>query len=1052
MNLEFKLKKIISFFGLLLFLILIRVGFLCVIDYEKMHKLSSLPRYKSVTLPPSRGLIADRGGHLLAGNQKRFDIAIIYQDIKAIPSQTYDPVTGTKSPTRKLYISNLSQFLSSYCDLTPQQIEDFIYAKSALFQDIPLTLVEDITLSAYHQLKLLQSQWPGLKILISQKRHYPHQKIGSHVIGFLGAIDQLTYQKAQEEKKQLRTYIQQREKGLTPPLPKGFNTPFEVRTRFDELSQKSYNLVDFVGIDGVEKSCDHHLRGGCGKKAYETTRLGTFVSDLPGSFEKKRPASIQLCIDLALQEKAETLLAKRETCEDLFPKGGAIVVLDIKTSQVLALASYPRFNPQDFIDKNNAKIHQWTESDLYLRKLYEGLEQIEKENFSIQKGFYATSKRLNYPLFLQRLLSQNSSCHAALLNLPSVKQGYLLIDSFEKLYEKYGFIEPSILLTQLQSNQDSDEETLCLLKPLEPYLKSIKDPLLFLDLLKLLIDPKKIKKSALEPLDQIDLSTFFTLYQDLSYILKTLESALQKPFENLIFSSWRSEHFKTFLKEKREQETAQKTYARPYTDYLQKEKNRQYQAFFKKYKIYMLCFILNKLEHLKQELKEFEPTLTRLKTEPCLQLWFQQTQHLNLEQTAGLIHAIRPFEELTRPLYGHYPLLDPKKHLEKDLALAFYPKYKLGYLKSHAHRYLAPQGSIFKLVVAYQALKEKQEGKISHLPLIHDALSNESKNKKEQILGFDQSKQPIRRWHKGGLLPRSSHAGIGTVDLVGALEQSSNIYFSILASETLENPLELLKTARLMGLGSKTGIDLPFEMKGKLPNDLHTNKTGLYAFAIGQHELLVTPLQTAQMLASLFDQGQIRKPQIVASIQKQVPVTDDLFSRCDEHPYTQSLSNLGCFFPLFTETLKQKTERVKTSIESPLLQSYTMNAAILDPLKKGMDRAVWGQKGTARPQAIATLVPLDELREYMHLKHLMIGKTGTAEQQVVDTFDQEAKPRMLNHIWFGCISFEDDTQTNPELAICIYLKDGHLGVKEAAPLAAELIQFYQKNQKSTNSQ
>ena len=80
----------------------------------------------------------------------------------------------------------------------------------------------------------------------------------------------------------------------------------------------------------------------------------------------------------------------------------------------------------------------------------------------------------------------------------------------------------------------------------------------------------------------------------------------------------------------------------------------------------------------------------------------------------------------------------------------------------------------------------------------------------------------------------------------------------------------------------------------------------------------------------------------------------------------------------------------------------------------------------------------------MHLKHLMIGKTGTAEQRVIETLDQEAESRMYNHIWFACVSFKDASQKQPELAICVYLKDGKLGGKEAAPIAAKLIEFYKK--------
>lgn len=106
---------------------------------------------------------------------------------------------------------------------------------------------------------------------------------------------------------------------------------------------------------------------------------------------------------------------------------------------------------------------------------------------------------------------------------------------------------------------------------------------------------------------------------------------------------------------------------------------------------------------------------------------------------------------------------------------------------------------------------------------------------------------------------------------------------------------------------------------------------------------------------------------------------------------------------------------------------------------------VWGEKGTARPQAIATILKEQDLQNYLLLKHKLIGKTGTAEQRVIDYLDQEADARMMNHIWFSAVSFKDSQQKEPELAICVYLKDGKLGGKEAAPLAAKLLEFYQKS-------
>jgi cell division protein FtsI/penicillin-binding protein 2 len=69
------------------------------------------------------------------------------------------------------------------------------------------------------------------------------------------------------------------------------------------------------------------------------------------------------------------------------------------------------------------------------------------------------------------------------------------------------------------------------------------------------------------------------------------------------------------------------------------------------------------------------------------------------------------------------------------------------------------------------------------------------------------------------MLPRS-HANIGKIDVRGALEQSSNLYFSYLASEHIENPELLEQAAKNFGYGTKTGLELQGEIAGNIPKDL----------------------------------------------------------------------------------------------------------------------------------------------------------------------------------------------------------------------------------------
>ena len=100
----------------------------------------------------------------------------------------------------------------------------------------------------------------------------------------------------------------------------------------------------------------------------------------------------------------------------------------------------------------------------------------------------------------------------------------------------------------------------------------------------------------------------------------------------------------------------------------------------------------------------------------------------------------------------------------------------------------------------------------------------------------------------------------GPLDLRAAIERSCNVYFYRTALVTPR--AELLRTARGLGFGSRTGIDLPGESPGKLPR-LRTDGE-VANFAIGQGDVWVTPLQVAVMMAAIANGGTVVRPHLVS--------------------------------------------------------------------------------------------------------------------------------------------------------------------------------------------
>src|SRR5690606_32654638 len=82
---------------------------------------------------------------------------------------------------------------------------------------------------------------------------------------------------------------------------------------------------------------------------------------------------------------------------------------------------------------------------------------------------------------------------------------------------------------------------------------------------------------------------------------------------------------------------------------------------------------------------------------------------LTEEECMQWIKTMRPYRQLSRPLLGHYPALRGKKgeQTERELAAAFYPIGGFAFQRSHALQCAAPLGSIFKLLVGYEALQQK---------------------------------------------------------------------------------------------------------------------------------------------------------------------------------------------------------------------------------------------------------------------------------------------------------------------------------------------------------
>ncbi len=1005
-------------------LITLRVWYLATIKHEEYQEKALRPQRRSVVEPAARGTIRDRFNIPLAINKVQYNAAVCFDHIREIPLVTWEKREGKKVKIyeRRRHVEKLAEMLGNALEMDPTGIEDLIYSQASIFPNTPFIIKEDLSENLYYRLRLLEKDWTGLTMQRAAKRYYPQGKVGSDILGYMGAINQKQYIAIAQEIAELSLFLEQREEGLPVPLPKGFFSSHNVELRLSELREKAYTIHAHVGKTGIERKFDEALRGSYGKREVELGARGRFIRNLPGGKEADSGERILLTISSELQAYAEELLTLNEQDRehhfaqagkghDKIPspwiKGGAIVAMVPSTGEVVALASYPRFDPNDFnlTDKDRHEktqsILKWLENPRHVGTIWDGLSPMEREWLT-----YTEKESLSWDHFLSHVLSNTCQVKKALKKIPNVYEAVHLQYVLGAIHKVMGSETVEETINALYGGEVPAlvQE---IRREIDPTLTPIKhnlDKLLFLDLLRLIANGKDFSESHLEMVKHVPLSQYRELTQAFVFLKKEIKERVETLYHDRMFPLWRKKHFKAYLKEKREEEKNRKTYPHPYTDYLTEAEKTLFSEFWDKHqwKFFDAFIYGNVSKDFDLQPFLFHLVLTSKEAEGKLleSLDLMRAKKVPLK----LMTTFRSFNELSDPLWGRYYSLRSKTL--QGLAGSFYPLNGFGYGKSYAYGRSTPIGSLFKVVTGYEALKQIYQCGLPSLEII-DEMNTNITTENGIVLGRHLDGSLITRHYKGGRLPRS-HTSLGRIDFGAAMERSSNIYFSLLAGEVINHPAELQKTTENFGFGKTTGIDLYGETGGYVPDDLRDNRTGLYSFAIGQHSLVVTPLQTAGMLTAIGNGGAILKPQIVK-------------------------------MRASAEGVKETEREVRRVIDMP--------TKVRTDLMEGMRRVVMGAKGPVQPYRIRALYEHPKwIPEYKALQDQFVGKTSTAEFVYRPTLDREGGPLICKDIWFGTLSFKegDDYRIDmPELSVVVYLKFGDYG-KEAAPLAAQVIKKWRE--------
>lgn len=263
-----------------------------VIRFEHYKTNSSKIRARVVPSIAPRGKISDRNQKILVASQPAFSAYILpmkVKDFKFTAKKIAQIVNGNEQEIyKKMVVQDKNR------SFEPLLIKDYIS-----FKDISLIEEESYNI-------------PSFIVGVRSVRYYPYGLQASHVLGYIGQINQETLSQKQIE---------------------------------------GYRIGDIIGLSGVEKEYEHFLRGIDGGQQIEVDPSGRPVKIL-GNINPIQGSNLTLTLDIELQKIA---------MNEMKNKKGAVVVLNPKNGDILALYSSPNFDPNLFTkpisQKNWDKMH-----------------------------------------------------------------------------------------------------------------------------------------------------------------------------------------------------------------------------------------------------------------------------------------------------------------------------------------------------------------------------------------------------------------------------------------------------------------------------------------------------------------------------------------------------------------------------------------------------------------------------------------------------------------------------------------------------------------------
>ncbi len=296
---SFKLRsRLMGFVATALFIALFaRLYALQVLTAPVYKAEATANQVRTVSVPAPRGLILDRSEKVMVGNQVVKTLALSAREAYLHP--------------------NVVKSVARLVGLTPAQVKSaLVNSQYNIYQPTPIKYNISTSQAIYFQEH--QKQYPGVTVELTTQRTYPMGSTAAQVLGYVGQVSAA----------QLKT-----------------------------LAKQGYQAGDQIGEAGVEATYQNYLRGRSGVQKLQVNAQGNVVGVL-GETKPVPGGNLQLTLDATLQKEAEKVLAQQIYHLAHSPNSfvinpsrlaGSIVVENPNNGSIYAMASYPTYNPSEWV-------------------------------------------------------------------------------------------------------------------------------------------------------------------------------------------------------------------------------------------------------------------------------------------------------------------------------------------------------------------------------------------------------------------------------------------------------------------------------------------------------------------------------------------------------------------------------------------------------------------------------------------------------------------------------------------------------------------------------